>query len=36
LLHTVVLPFVPAFGAEFTETVTVALALVHGAVPATV
>jgi hypothetical protein len=32
----VILPFVPATGAATTLTVTVALALVHGAVPATV
>jgi len=36
LLHTVNVPFVPAFGAAFSVTVTVAVAFTHGAVPVTV
>jgi hypothetical protein len=36
LLHTVNVPFVPAFGAAFTVTVTVAWSFTHGAEPATV
>jgi hypothetical protein len=36
LLHTVNVPFVPAFGAAFSVTVTVAVAFVQGAVPVTV
>jgi hypothetical protein len=36
LLHTVNVPFIPAFGAVFSVTVTVAVAFAHGAVPVTV
>jgi hypothetical protein len=36
LLQTVNVPFVPAFGAVFSVTVTVAVAFVQGAVPVTV
>jgi hypothetical protein len=36
VLHTVNVPFVPAFGAAFSVTVTVAVAFVQGAVPVTV
>ena len=36
LLHTVVLPLLPAFGAVVTLTVTVAEALAQGEVPLTV
>jgi hypothetical protein len=35
-VHKLILPFEPAFGAELTDTVTVAVAFVQGAVPATV
>jgi hypothetical protein len=36
VLHTVKVPFVPAFGSPVSMTVTVAVAFVHGAVPVTV
>jgi len=36
LLHTVNVPFVPAFGAAFSVTVTVAVAFTQGATPVTV
>ena len=36
LLHTVSVPFVPAFGAAFSVTVTVAVEFAQGATPATV
>jgi hypothetical protein len=36
LLHTVKVPFVPAFGKAFSVTVTVAVVFAQGAVPDTV
>jgi hypothetical protein len=36
LLHTVNVPFVPAIGAAFSVTVTVAVAFAQGAMPVTV